>query len=605
MSQPTTSILLNSTAPGAPAGNQNVKPQSDGATPLQSITLYPQKATSSLLGVVKPDGTTTTVASDGTLSAAAGPNSAMWMLLPNDTAGTAINLLASWVGSFLQDTIKTTPITNNNGTDAAPCLVGVVIAGAGTTGNATVQFAGACPLLCDMTVSPGDWIQPSVAVAGQGHSPLGGHTETNENPEANSIIGRVLVGNTGANTIAIVQLMPLGMYTPSLPGNSPSPGGFLMPMGPGSPFLSQTYWGQEPVTHALISGKAIKLFSTTGSNYFSIDPTPGNGTSGKDLLVDLLSNGPGLPTVAMLRLNASSYNVPTIQNVSGTVSFGQTGFFRMGNTGGVFILTLTGNATTFNPVNDNPGHIVTFEIIQAASGGPYTWTWPSSFKNAPAVTTVAGASTVASFLYDGTNYWYLGGGGGSFTNPMTTAGDLIAGGSAGAPTRLGIGSAGQVLTVVGGAPAWASAGGGASTFSLVEVALTPSSDGNFTVAHGLGVAPASALIQMTSGGQIWFQSARFDATNLYLVASEAGVTGKAVVLYSATSSLAVTEVALAPSVPGNFTVAHGLGVTPASAAIQMDSGGQIWFQSPTRFDATNLYLVASDGSITGRAVLFH
>lgn len=41
------------------------------------------------------------------------------------------------------------------------------------------------------------------------------------------------------------------------------------------------------------------------------------------------------------------------------------------------------------------------------------------------------------------------------TNPLTTAADLIVGGVAGAPARLGIGSNGQVLTIAAGAPAWA------------------------------------------------------------------------------------------------------------------------------------------------------
>lgn len=47
-------------------------------------------------------------------------------------------------------------------------------------------------------------------------------------------------------------------------------------------------------------------------------------------------------------------------------------------------------------------------------------------------------------------------------NPMTTAGDAIYGGASGAPTRLPIGTAGQVLTVNAGAtaPEWAAAGGG-------------------------------------------------------------------------------------------------------------------------------------------------
>jgi hypothetical protein len=47
-----------------------------------------------------------------------------------------------------------------------------------------------------------------------------------------------------------------------------------------------------------------------------------------------------------------------------------------------------------------------------------------------------------------------GGGGGGMTNPMTAPQDIIIGGAAGAPTRLGVGGAGQVLTVVGGVLAW-------------------------------------------------------------------------------------------------------------------------------------------------------
>jgi hypothetical protein len=50
--------------------------------------------------------------------------------------------------------------------------------------------------------------------------------------------------------------------------------------------------------------------------------------------------------------------------------------------------------------------------------------------------------------------------------------------------------------------------------------------GNITVPHLLGRAPAGALIQMTSSGAIWFQSAMYDGTNLYLVASDPTVTAK-------------------------------------------------------------------------------
>jgi hypothetical protein len=90
MPDPTVSIFLNSITPAAPTGNQNVKPQTDNAKPQQSITLYPQKATASLLGVVKPDGTTITVDGTGTISALqlSGPANEV-LATPNGSSGPA------------------------------------------------------------------------------------------------------------------------------------------------------------------------------------------------------------------------------------------------------------------------------------------------------------------------------------------------------------------------------------------------------------------------------------------------------------------------------------------------------------------------------------
>src|SRR5688572_21210434 len=51
-------------------------------------------------------------------------------------------------------------------------------------------------------------------------------------------------------------------------------------------------------------------------------------------------------------------------------------------------------------------------------------------------------------------------------NPMTTAGDVIYGGASGAPSRLAVGTAGQVLKVNAGAtaPEWGAAAAGTPTF---------------------------------------------------------------------------------------------------------------------------------------------
>jgi len=68
----------------------------------------------------------------------------------------------------------------------------------------------------------------------------------------------------------------------------------------------------------------------------------------------------------------------------------------------------------------------------------------------------------------------------------------------------------------------------------VEVDLAPTDVGEFTVAHGLDHEPYGAIICMTRGGTIWFQtetdgSLKKDTTNVYLVASAAEVTGRVIV----------------------------------------------------------------------------
>lgn len=69
----------------------------------------------------------------------------------------------------------------------------------------------------------------------------------------------------------------------------------------------------------------------------------------------------------------------------------------------------------------------------------------------------------------------------------TTTGDIIYASSANNPARLGIGSTGQVLTVSGGVPSWATAASGGSSFS--GCSLYGTDPGNFEISAG-----ASTLI---------------------------------------------------------------------------------------------------------------
>jgi hypothetical protein len=60
-----------------------------------------------------------------------------------------------------------------------------------------------------------------------------------------------------------------------------------------------------------------------------------------------------------------------------------------------------------------------------------------------------------------------------------------------------------------------------------EIPVAPTTPGSFTVPHLLGRTPIGAHVRMTSAGAIWWQSPKdTDSVNLYLVASDAGVTAK-------------------------------------------------------------------------------
>jgi hypothetical protein len=67
------------------------------------------------------------------------------------------------------------------------------------------------------------------------------------------------------------------------------------------------------------------------------------------------------------------------------------------------------------------------------------------------------------------------------TNPMTTTGDTIYSSSGSTPARLGIGSTGQVLTVAGGVPSWATpAAGGFVGCSVYRTSDQSVSTGTYT-----------------------------------------------------------------------------------------------------------------------------
>jgi hypothetical protein len=152
MPAPTTSIYLNSTTPAAPTGNQNVKPQTDGATPEQSISFYPQQATSDLLGVVKPDGISITVDDTGTISSTSTLSAPVLLITPTtETEGLIIRGSNTIAAGWVQGTSYVLPIAGDSGGDLTETIA---FSSPVTAGNAIVVIvSGADGETDDLTIT--------------------------------------------------------------------------------------------------------------------------------------------------------------------------------------------------------------------------------------------------------------------------------------------------------------------------------------------------------------------------------------------------------------------------------------------------------------------
>lgn len=138
-----------------------------------------------------------------------------------------------------------------------------------------------------------------------------------------------------------------------------------------------------------------------------------------------------------------------------------------------------------------------------------------------------------------------GGGGGGMSNPMTTAGDIIVGGTSGAPLRLPIGTEGQVAVVRSGALVYEDPAGGTGPFAPV---LTES-----TTSRTLSVSDVGDYLRFTNAG-----------TSTCTVAPQSSV------------SWAVnTEIHIRRVGAGNLTLTPGAGVTlnaPSGGSLVLTAG---------------------------------
>jgi hypothetical protein len=148
-----------------------------------------------------------------------------------------------------------------------------------------------------------------------------------------------------------------------------------------------------------------------------------------------------------------------------------------------------------------------------------------------------------------------------------------------------------------------------SGFTLATSAnLIPSLSAGILYAQGARSAPttpAPGIAPASSTSFLWWNSITGFYFNLTGIPAVTGDAFLGSVTTDPTHVTAVTNatkiygrLAVTASAAGNFSVVHKLGRAPQGAMIYMTSGGALWFQAGIMFDASNLYLTASDVGIT-------
>lgn len=174
-------------------------------------------------------------------------------------------------------------------------------------------------------------------------------------------------------------------------------------------------------------------------------------------------NGTSWDTVAGLGAQGAAATSSSITTWVKTAAGGET--------------SLTGSSDSSTTLAYTPGQEQVFiNGVLQVRGSDYTATNGTSITGLTALVAgdIATVTTVNAFSVTGAVP----------LSTVTANGDLIVGTSSGAVGRLGVGSTGQVLTVSGGVPTWASASATAISYTLLNAGGT-SLSGSSTTVSGL------------------------------------------------------------------------------------------------------------------------
>lgn len=180
-------------------------------------------------------------------------------------------------------------------------------------------------------------------------------------------------------------------------------------------------------------------------------------------------------------------------------------------------------------------------------------------------------------------------------NPMTTTGDLIYEASSGTAARLPVGTTGQVLSVVGGIPAWATGGGGGSGTVTSVGSGTGLTGGPITTSGTLSLA-TSGVGAGVFGSTTQIPQLNVDtygritsATNLSFSSGFTSISVGSTLINSSTTSpttgqfslVGGTNVTLSATTQGAITINSTGGSSAATWFSNTTMGGSITVTNPT------------------------
>ena len=398
------------------------------------------------------DGTTLSTSEDFDLTGKA----VLTEIANAGTTGTTVNKLAKLTGAPSTAVIAGTSDTGG--------VVGIVVGGAGTAGNAQIAVSGRATCTFDNAATAGDYVQISSGTAGDCHD--AGSTY----PTSGQVLGRVLASGSAGDYV--VKLFDAEIAAASGASGTVSNGSA----------------GQ--VAYYAADGTTVVGTSTE----YIANGNVGIGTAVPRTTLHVRQSGSSAPSayagdMVMFQDSGSAAAAPSLDFVSGNSGVVDLNFGSSSSTDLGSIQFETNNKALVLYTNGT-------ERFRISSSGAIT------IANTLGVTgnvTLSGTGNSVGTITSGTwNGSAIGPTYGGTNQTSYATGDILYASGANTLSKLAAGTDGYVLTLASGVPTWAAASGGTPTFSGLTDTDFCTASGTTTVVCNTGYTGTGSVMLAAS-----------------------------------------------------------------------------------------------------------